>query len=361
MKRHETALSSGGTILRIEDLACPKCETPLQSGRESLTCSRCNQSWPIEAGVPHFVQQFPYWGEIPLEQMEEVNRRAEAGSWKSALLDFDDPDVQRASSMILNLDRANWQWLANLPPDSRVLDIGAGMGANSHALALEYREVVALEPVLERTRFMQQRFSQEGLSNVKIVRGSVWDLPFGPESFDLVAMNGVLEWVAQSKTGDAGEVQQQALRKMQRLLCPGGYIYIGIENRAMFQYLIGYLDPHCRLPFITILPRPLANWYAKRHGQSQGYRNYLYSSRGYRQLLEKTGFTDVEIYVAMPSYNDPRFLVPLKSNVFSYYSQAFNPVRGLSVRNLVRKMLLASGVYQQFQYSFAILARKATP
>src|SRR6202044_2316930 len=109
--------------------------------------------------------------------------------------------VQRASTMILNLDRANWQYLVDLPPESRVLDLGAGTGTTSHALAQRFREVVALEPVLERVQFMRLRFAQENLSNVQLVRSSLWTLPFAPESFDLVAMNGVLEWVAEGRAG----------------------------------------------------------------------------------------------------------------------------------------------------------------
>ena len=170
-------------------------------------------------GIPHFVADFPYWGEIPLEQMREVNRRAESGNWKSALLDSEDPLVRRASVMMLNLDRANWQFLVPLPRRSRVLDLGAGTGTNSHALALHFREVVAVEPVVERIEFMRHRFAQAALANVSIVRSSVWTLPFERDSFDMVAMNGVLEWVAE---GVGREIpapsQSRALRNVWEVL-----------------------------------------------------------------------------------------------------------------------------------------------
>src|SRR5258708_40339964 len=100
---------------------------------------------------------------------------------------------------------------------------------------------------------MQERFAQEYLSNVEIVRSSLWALPFGPESFDLVAMNGVLEWVAEGQPGDPGDLQERALKKVCGLLRPGGALYIGVENRICPEYYIGYLDPHCGLPFVTVL------------------------------------------------------------------------------------------------------------
>ncbi|HXI41387.1 MAG TPA: class I SAM-dependent methyltransferase [Bryobacteraceae bacterium] len=309
-------------------------------------------------GIPHFVREFPYWGEIPLKTMHEVNLRAQTGRWKDALLDSQDSAVQRASQMILNGERANWQWLLDLPKESRALDVGAGMGTNSHALGMHYREVVATEPVLERVQFMQRRFAQENLSNIKVVRTSIWALPFPDESFDLIVLNGVLEWVAEGSTEDPGRVQERALRKLFGLLKPGGYLYLGIENRLGYGYFIGYPDPHCGLPFVTVLPRRLAHWYARKKGQAGGYRNYLYSSRGYRKLLHKAGFGATECYLALPSYNYPRFLVPLAANVFSYYSRNFDSVHGNWLRGMVHTILLKLRVLQHLEYSFAILARK---
>src|SRR5207302_7678912 len=137
---------------------------------------KCHRRWPVVNGVPHFVADFPYWGEIPRDHMEAVNRQAESVDWKEALLSQPEPSVQRAAQMILNVERANWHWLVDLPQNSRVLDLGAGTGTNSHGLARHYREVVAVEPVLERIQFMQHRFRQERLDNIKILRSSLWVL-----------------------------------------------------------------------------------------------------------------------------------------------------------------------------------------
>jgi SAM-dependent methyltransferase len=343
---------------RLPDwVICPSCGSAILDEGPRLCCSRCGSAWPIIDGIPHFVNQFPYWGEISLERMREVNAKAKSGNWKAALTEHPDPTVQRASEMILNLERANWQYLMDQPETGRALDLGAGTGTTSHALALRYREVAAVEPVLERAQFMQERFAQEGLCNVTVVMTSLWELPFPPETFDLVVMNGVLEWVAEGKDGDPGEIQLAALRKARSLLRPGGYLYVGIENRLCPGYFIGYSDPHCRLPYVTILPRPLAQWYAKRKGQS-GYRNYLYSSGGYKRLLRDAGFGSVDLYVALPSYNHPRFLVPLDAHLFSYYSRTFNSRAVSGVRRLATELLLKLGVMQHLEYSFAILARR---
>ena len=340
-------------------LACPNCHQRLETSSDSLTCAACGTHWPIIDGVPHFVSEFPYWGEIPQEQMREVNRHAAVGKWRSALLESRDPAVKRASRMILNLDRANWHWLLDLPAESRVLDIGAGTGTNAHALALRFRDVVAMEPVLERVHFMRQRFTQEGLSNIRIVRSSLWSLPFAEQSFDLIAMNGVLEWVAEGMSGDPHELQMDALRRASRLLRPGGYLYLGIENRIYPWYFVGYNDPHCGIPLVTVLPRAIANWFAKRRGASGGYRNYLYSSRGYRKLLIAAGFADAELYAAIPSYNDPRFLIPLEGRKFRHFSRSFSgPSDPRPLRRAIKNTLLKTNLLPHLAYSFAIVARK---
>src|ERR1017187_3027144 len=81
-------------------LACPECGRPLRQDHQELQCPECLNSWPVIDGVPHFVGEFPYWGEIPQEQMQGVNRAAAAGPWKSALLDSPETSVRGASDMI---------------------------------------------------------------------------------------------------------------------------------------------------------------------------------------------------------------------------------------------------------------------
>jgi len=358
MRRQESVVSAAPEQSWIDWLACPDCGSALKASTGKLACAACAKAWPIVDGVPHFVEDFPYWGEVPQAKMQAVNDRADSGCWKAALLESGDAEVEKAAEMILNLDRANWHWLANVPRDSRVLDLGAGTGTNAHALGLHYREVIALEPVRERIEFMRRRFAQEKLPNVKPVRSSLWSLPFAKESFDMVAMNGVLEWVATGRTGNPHDLQKQAVKNVFGLLRPGGCFYLGIENRLAYGSFLGWPDPHCGLPWVPILPRPLAHWYARRRGHAEGYRNYLYSSAGYRKLLESVGFNHIQTYVALPSYNHPRFLIPLDDNIFRYYFSNFAAGQLRWHRKLGFKALMALKLLKYCEHSFVIFARR---
>jgi len=329
----------------------------LTYGTDLLSCPGCRSSWPVAGRIPYFISAFPYWGEIPKEQMDQVLFAAAKTSWRDALIHSVDPSVKRASEMILNVDRANWSLMTNLSRESRVLDLGAGMGATSHALALRYGEVFAVEPVAERVQFMSRRFEQEAIENVHIVRTSLWDLPFAPGAFDLIVMNGVLEWVALGRTGDPKRSQQAALRAVAKLLRPGGVLYVGIENRFAAGYFVGYPDPHTGMPWVTILPRPLAHFYAKWKGDSEGYRNYLYSASGYEKLLRQSGFRSVDCYLALPSYNQPKFYVPLQDNLVSYFAHNFD-AKPDGIRKKVRDFLLRAGLLKHLEFSFALLATK---
>jgi hypothetical protein len=140
-------------------------------------------------------------------------------------------------------------------------------------------------------------------------------------------------------------------------LRPGGYLYVGIENRMALGYFLGYPDPHCSLPFVTVLPRLLAHWYARRKGL-RGYRSYLYSSRGYRKLLRESGFSDVEMYLALPSYNHPRYLIPIEQRLFNYFSRTFNATKPGGLRGMLRRLLIWTGLLKHLEYSHVILAHK---
>jgi hypothetical protein len=111
------------------------------------------------------------------------------------------------------------------------------------------------------------------------------------------------------------------------------------------------------MAWVTVLPRCLADFYARRKGAPEGYRNYLYSAAGYTRLLQRAGFAAVDSYLAIPSYNHPKFYVPLKDSVFSYFLRTFSGDT-TGFRRLIRSVMLRLGLAKHLEYSFALLATK---
>lgn len=338
-------------------MVCPECTMPLRELSEELQCPECLRRWPVVHGIPHFVQDSPYRSQLSAEEIEVVARLAEAGSWTMPLPVFHDSLLQQTADAILDLERANWRWLLTLPPKCRVLDVAADLGSNAHALATYYQEVVAMDPVLECVEFMKRRFTHAGLSNITLVRSSSAVLPFAPESFDLVVMHGALDRAADGRSGDPAILQEHALRSLFRLLKPGGYLALGVDNRFALRYLMGHPDPYCQLPFVGVLPRWLAQRYAAKHG-FEGYRNYLYCARGYRRLLRKAGFEQADSYLALPSYQHPRFLIPMKRNQLAYYSGNLSSVPNSPMRRLAHRVMLKLGILEHLESSYLFIACK---
>lgn len=85
-------------------------------------------------------------------------------------------------------------------------------------------------------------------------------------------------------------------------------VYVGIENRFGYLYFLGTRD-HSGLRYTSLMPRRLATLITQFR-KHRPYRFYTYSYRGYRKLMLRAGFKPPRIYIAVPNYRDPRFIVP---------------------------------------------------
>jgi len=340
-------------------LGCPDCQMPLVHKEQTIRCQHCGGAWPVVEGVPNFISETPYWGEIDQDRMIEINERIRNRPWRKVLMEDSSEQVIKAAEMMMNPDRANWHMLLPLGKESIVLDIGAESGAITEAMASFYHHVIAVEPVQERITFMRERFKQDGLPNVTLIRSNVTKLPVLPCSVDLSILNGVLAWIPCCvDEGNPRDIQIQALRRLCDLLRPGGFLCVGIENRLALDYFFGTNNPHADIPYVRILPRFFADWYA-RWKTNRPYRNYLYSVFGYRKLFQAAGFFDAQVYCALPSYNHPSFIVPFDRKVFSYYQRNFNTYATSPQKRLLLGLLRVLGLDKYLVHSFFIIGRKS--
>lgn len=337
-------------------LVCPACRVPLRREQGSLSCPSCGLVAPIEDGVPVFVDSPEYWGEVGIsrERAQEVNRRMATEDWRTVVGQHEAADVRQYFRFVSNMDRIGWHTLLSLPRTSRVLDIGAGLGTMSYALSRCYDQVVAVERVRERVDFMRLRFRQDRAENITLIRTDMDTLPFAEGSFDLIVLNGVLEWLPFSRKDlNPRDAQLHYLRLARRYLKPGGVLCVGIENRLSYAQLIGAPDPHVGMRFVGVVPRPLADVMSRRRTGDR-YRPYLYSAAGYRKLFLEAGFTGTETFAAIPSYTDPRVLLSLDRPSREFEAHVWQSSNVLS--RMVKSALTRLDLTKYFGYAYIMFA-----
>lgn len=307
----------------------------------------------IVEGIPFFSEDC-YWGKTPKEELEAALKVLERKGWDEFKARYD-----RKFDFTFEENRADWRFIIPVSKDFQVLDMGAGMGRISIPLARVTQNVIALDQSFLRMKFLKMRAKKEGIENIEVCVGDIFDLPFQKESFDLIIMNGFLEWVgATDRFNNPREAQIASLQICKDLLKPGGYLYIGIENRFALSYLRG--KDHSGLHFTSYMPRAVANAYMKLR-KGRRYDTYTYTKGGYKKLLREGGFNNIDFYLPYPGYNLPRIMIPYNNlNALAYAVRSLMPSFGVK-RRIARFLAQWPGalcLYRYLFFSFGIVAQK---
>ena len=302
---------------------CLKCEKTLMQGTRGMECLVCGTQWPVDRGIPSY-DSAKYYGEVSQETMLDLIALAEKGHWRTAARTMFGDSNPELYHYVADLNRASWIPILPIGPHSTVLDVNSGLGAVTHALALNYHHVVSVEPVAEMARFAKVRLNQEGLKNVELVQTTLSVLPFSKGTFDLIVLNGVLEWVREWRSSRTSrEAQIEALKNLRRLLKPHGVLVIGSENRIAHTRFLHRTD-HAPGQFTNRMVRWFPSLYRrlKRPGfyrslvdPAKVHRPYTHTPHGYLNLLRQAGFPLVDLWWPPNGYNSPHTLFRVSSRV----------------------------------------------
>ena len=290
---------------RRNDLICPECRGPLTHGDEMMNCLQCEREYRVISDIPCFTNGRSNWHFSSSTAASETIELAKKEGWQASLAK-------------VNEERAEWvhgggrftvSVLAS--PKGFALDAGCGWGGLTFWLAQEFTHVYALDSQLDGLQFIDIRASQEEIDNITTAQGSLLSLPFPDGFFDVVVLNGVLEWVGTfSEEQPPLVLQHRALNEIARVLQPDGTLFVAIENRLGLQYFLGYKEEHTGLRFISLLPRRIARVF-HRHFKGQDFRALTHSRPGLEKMLKACGFAKTEWFAVYPSYRNCRYATSL--------------------------------------------------
>ncbi|MEM2073782.1 MAG: class I SAM-dependent methyltransferase, partial [Nitrososphaeria archaeon] len=223
-------------------ILCPKCNNRLSITKDGATCGQ--HEFLYRDNILELEKSEYYYGEIPQNEMNELLSMIRTEGFFKAVAGYLNCQPQWKSDYlyryIFSPQRISWLFMTSLRQRRRVLDFGCGWGTLLIPLAKIFDKVIGIDICRERLEFASIRAKEEGIQNIIFVQsGTNLSLPFENNAFDLVILNGVLEWIPESFSENPREVQKIFLKEIRRILSPNGELYIGIENRFAYTYLLG--------------------------------------------------------------------------------------------------------------------------
>jgi SAM-dependent methyltransferase len=194
----------------VKHLCCLKCrgdltletsETTEDVAAGELRCS-CGQCYAIVKGIPRFVANDQYVGNFSFEWT--LHRKTQ---------------LDNASSRV---SEATFAEKSGLGPadvkDKLVLDIGCGMGRFADVIVKWGGTIVGIDLSLA---VESAQANLGGTGRFQAVQASVFELPFRPETFDIIYSLGVLHHTPDCK---------KAFMQLPPLLKPGGHLAIWVYS-----------------------------------------------------------------------------------------------------------------------------------
>lgn len=231
--------------------------------------------------------------------------------------------------------------------NAHVLEVGAGCGAITGAIAEKAEKVTAID--LSKKRSLINAFRNKERKNVEIIVGNFNDIAAGlTERFDYITLIGVLEYGECYIPG--ANAYHTFLKKVAHLLKPGGKVLIAIENQLGLKYFAGCREDHVGKYFEGI----------EGYTTTGGVKTF--SKKVLTELLKDSGYEGIRFFYPYPDYKLPT----------TVYTDDFLPVKGELVNNLrnfdadrmvffdetkVWDTMIEAGLFSEFSNSFFVEAK----
>jgi 2-polyprenyl-3-methyl-5-hydroxy-6-metoxy-1,4-benzoquinol methylase len=150
-----------------------------------------------------------------------------------------------------------------------LLDVGSSNGIIDNHLADYFGQVTGIDIDAPAMAHAHKTFCKENLS---FRQGDAMQMDLASNSVDVIICTQIYEHVP-----DAARMFNEIFR----VLKPGGFCFFSGNNRVML------MEPHYKLPFLSLLPRPLAHHYMRITGKGDHYHELHYTYWTLKRLCSK--------------------------------------------------------------------------
>ncbi len=144
--------------------------------------------------------------------------------------------------------------------DAKILDIGSGYGSFVLDAASHGYDAYGIEIEPFEHEISKERAEAKLVDPARFQLGSALCLPYPDESFDVVSFWNVLEHIPNYK---------KAILEAKRVLKPKGKMFIIAPNYCAFR-----MEAHYHVPWIPMLPKPLARLYLMCLGRKSTFLDH---------------------------------------------------------------------------------------
>jgi len=155
-----------------------------------------------------------------------------------------------------------------------LLDVGSSSGIIDNYLADHFGQVTGIDIDEAGMQHARSTFTKP---NLQFKQDDAMQLDMAEASVDVVVCSHVYEHVPDAHT---------MFREIHRVLRPGGFCYFSGQNRLMIQ------EPHYKLPFLSLLPRPLAHYYMRLAGKGRYYHEKHVSYWALKKMVADFAIVD---------------------------------------------------------------------
>ena len=230
---------------------------------------------------------------------------------------------------------------------AKVLELGSGCGAITGALLNRGLKVTCVDLSKRRSTINALRHKE---AEDLVIRIRTMDdyLEETQEKFDYVLLLGVFEY-ASVFTGHIN-AHEELLNKINRVLMPGGTVFIAIENRLGLKYFAGAREDHTGVFFDGI----------------QGYSNPLgpktFSRNELINIAHHNGFS-TEFYYPYPDYKFPIQIfsdnrLPKLGELSRNWHSFDSPRLNLFNETAAFDSIIRAGLFPEFSNSFLVKLTK---